>query len=206
MIIPHQTPPPPPSFFCRLADTSTTRANLPHWEQRGVTCFVTFRLADSLPKGKLDALGVARDEWLAQHPAPWDDATAAEYRNEFDGRVQAWLDAGHGRCILKEDPARQIVERVLRRFDRVRYVLHAFVVMPNHAHVLFTPLGNNAVSAILRQWKGVSAHEINALRGTHGTIWQKESWDTLVRSQQHFDNVLRYMRGTDTTKAWSVYG
>ena len=206
MIIPHPTPPPPPSFFCPQADTDVTHANLPHWEQQGVTCFATFRLSDSLPQGRLEALRTERNEWLARHPEPWDDATIVEYRTAFDGQVQMWLDSGYGNCIFSDEHTRQIVGNVLCRFDRIRYVLYAFVVMPNHVHVLFTPLAGQTVSGLLRQWKGVSAHEINAKRGTHGVIWQKESWDTLVRNQRHFDTVLNYIRGNDLSKAWSVYG
>ena len=44
------------------------------------------------------------------------------------------------------------------------------------------------------------------LAQTHGVIWQKESWDTLVQNQRHFDTVLNYIRGNDLSKAWSVYG
>jgi len=202
------TPPdiPAPSFFCRHAEVNTTRANLPHWEQCGITYYITFRLADSLPNEKLTSLRDERSAWLACHPEPWDDATAAEYRNEFDGRVQKWLDAGYGSCIMKDASCRQIVENVLRRFDRIRYVLYAFVVMPNHVHVLFAPLAGQTSAGLLRQWKGVSAHELNTLRETRGVVWQKESWDTLVRNQRHFQNILTYIHANDPVKAWSVYG
>ena len=202
------TPPdiPAPSFFCRHAEVNTTRANLPHWERCGITYYITFRLADSLPNEKLAFLREERSAWFARHPEPWDDATTAEYRKEFDGRVQKWLDAGYGSCIMKDASCRQIVENVLRRFDRIRYVLYAFVVMPNHVHVLFAPSAGQTAAGLLRQWKGVSAHELNMLRETRGIVWQKESWDTLVRNHRHFQNILTYIHANDPVKAWSVYG
>ena len=196
---------PSPAFFCRFAKTETTRANLPHWDQSGVTCFATFRLADALPEGKLEELRVNRAAWLARHPEPWDDATIVEYRTQFDGRVQAWLDAGSGSCILQEPSARQIVERVILKYDRVRYVLYAFVVMPNHVHVLFRTLAENTIPSVLQQWKSVSAHLLNHARGTQGVVWQKESWDTLIRNKQHFDSIVQYIKGNDSSKAWYVY-
>lgn len=200
------SPIPPPAFFCSQADTNVTQANLPHWEQQGVTCFTTFRLADSLPQGKLDALRAERAEWLDAHPEPWDNVTIVEYRTKFDGQVQKWLDSGYGSCILNDTSTRRIVETVLRRFDRIRYILYAFVIMPNHVHVLFTPIAGQTISTLMRQWKGVSAHEINRSRGMAGIIWQKESWDTLIRNQRHFDSILCYIKSNDTAKAWSVYG
>ncbi len=45
-----------------------TRHHLPHWKQDGTTCFVTFRLADSLPQEKLWQLRDERNVWMAAHP------------------------------------------------------------------------------------------------------------------------------------------
>ena len=81
-----------------------------------------------------------------------------------------------------------------------------YVIMPNHVHILFTPLPGQTASSLLRQWKGVSAHELNTLRKTHGVVWQKESWDTLVRGPRHFQNILTYIHANDPANAWSVYG
>jgi REP element-mobilizing transposase RayT len=72
-----------------------------------------------------------------------------------------------------------------------RYQLHAFVVMPNHVHLLATP----HVSA--DQWlgplKGFTAHEANRLLGTRGPFWQEESFDRLVRSDEEFDRIRFYI-------------
>ena len=46
--------------------------------------------------------------------------------------------------------------RRLRRFDGERYEIASFVVMPNHVHVLFRPLGEHALPEILKSWKGFS--------------------------------------------------
>ncbi|MDL5050736.1 nicotinate-nucleotide--dimethylbenzimidazole phosphoribosyltransferase [Oscillatoria amoena NRMC-F 0135] len=41
-----------PRYFEPFDEIKTRQANLPHWEQAGVLYFVTFRLADSLPRKK----------------------------------------------------------------------------------------------------------------------------------------------------------
>jgi hypothetical protein len=62
------------SFSCvssiQKASILVRHGKLPHWTQRDVTYFVTFRLADSLPATKLLALREERDLWLKNHPVP----------------------------------------------------------------------------------------------------------------------------------------
>lgn len=180
-------------FLNPEAEIAKRRHALPHWEQ-GETCqFVTFRLADSLPEAKLRVWRVERDAWLAAHPRPWDDETAAEYGREFGARLDAWLDAGHGSCVLGEEENRRVVLRELLRDDGGRYRLHAAVVMPNHVHALVTPCGGGSIAVIVRGWKGASAKAINVRMGRAGRLWQKEYWDRLVRSERHFARIVRYI-------------
>ena len=176
---------------------------MPHWDQDGVTCFVTFRLADSLPREKLLPFLADRDEWLVKHPQPWNEATAREYAAAFDGVAEKWLDDGFGSCILGEAASRRLVEGALRFFDGKRYFLYAFVVMPNHVHVLFMPNRGESIAGILHSWKSYTAHRL-AYTGD-GPVWQKESWDRLVRNAEHFRKVIKYIKGNNATLAWSAY-
>jgi REP element-mobilizing transposase RayT len=76
------------------------------------------------------------------------------------------------------------------RFDR--YQLHAFVVMPNHVHILVTP--KVPATKWLGPLKGFTAHEANRILGLTGKpFWQNESYDHLVRSPEEFDRVQRYI-------------
>ena len=60
----------------------------------------------------------------------------AEQQLERRKRIEAALDAGHGSCFLQQPDIAALVENALLHFDRERYRLHAWVVMPNHVHVL----------------------------------------------------------------------
>ena len=197
--------PPAPNYYSGRGVVVATRANLPHWNKDKTASFVTFRLADSLPIEKLLKLEDSRTAWLAEHPQPWDAETAKEYFSTFDETVQGWLDAGYGSCVLADDACRQIVENSLWHFAGERYHLYAYVVMPNHVHVLFQPMEGRTISRIVADWKSFTAHKINESRGTDGTVWQKESFDTLIRSQRHFQTVISYIRKNDLMRAWVVY-
>jgi REP element-mobilizing transposase RayT len=80
-----------------------------------------------------------------------------------------------------------------------RYRLHAAVVMPEHVHLLLTPLTDeqgwsDGLPAILKALKGTSARTINKLVGATGLIWQEESFDHVLRSDESFDEKLEYIR------------
>ncbi|MBK1855067.1 transposase [Verrucomicrobiaceae bacterium 5K15] len=63
----------------------------------------------------------------------------------------------------------------------------SWVIMPNHVHLLFTPL--KPLPQIMKTWKGVSARKIGK-----GSIWQPNYRDTLIRNSEHFVNAVRYIR------------
>ncbi|HEV8185888.1 MAG TPA: Clp protease N-terminal domain-containing protein, partial [Chthoniobacterales bacterium] len=75
-------------------------ANLPHWRQDGVTYFVTWRTADSIPVDRIEGWVTERTDWLQTHPKPWDHATEQEYYRRFPDRREKWLDESHGENLL----------------------------------------------------------------------------------------------------------
>lgn len=168
--------------------------NLPHWRQDGVTYFVTFRLADSLPKARLNEWLRQRDEWLVAHPKPWNDATCNAYHRRFTALIEKWLDAGHGSCLLARKTVRDVVSGALRHFDGSRYWLDVWVVMPTHVHVVVTPLPGHDLSCILHTWKSFTSHEIGAmLPDRSGVLWQKESFDHIIRNPDHLERIRAYI-------------
>jgi putative transposase len=72
------------------------------------------------------------------------------------------------------------------------YLLHTWVVMPNHVHLLLTPKIEPSIA--LQRVKGASARKANKLLGLGGQrFWQDESYDHLVRSQEQFERIERYI-------------
>ena len=77
--------------------------------------------------------------------------------------------------------------------------LHAAVIMPEHVHLLLTPLPNDQgwpfpLKHILKLIKGASAHRVNQLTGTGGSVWLDESFDHVLRSNESFEEKLEYIR------------
>ena len=72
------------------------------------------------------------------------------------------------------------------------YTLHAFVVMPNHVHVLITP--HVAVPKLLRSVKAFTARRANQILGSTGKpFWQDESYDHVVRNQKEWQRIRKYI-------------
>jgi REP element-mobilizing transposase RayT len=153
--------------------TPTWRGYLPHIAKEGCTYFVTFNLMDAVP------------EKLGKQPLQ-TDADSDEIAKHYDPPPST------GSCILRDSRAASIVENALLHFQGVRYALSAWTVMPNHVHAVVTPFADQDLSKILHSWKSFSAHEINKVLGRIGKVWEKESFDHLVRSESAFEKFVRY--------------
>src|SRR5262249_44148229 len=78
-------------------------------------------------------------------------------------------------------------------FLGVRYELRAWVVMPNHVHVVVWPLPNWSLSAILKSWKGYTGHEANKTLGRTGQpFWQTESFEHTIRDDTDMTHCCQY--------------
>jgi REP element-mobilizing transposase RayT len=101
--------------------------------------------------------------------------------------------AGHGAQVLSDPRVADIVERAFLHFDGERYRLHAWTIMPNHVHLLATPLSGHTLSTITQSWKRFTARRANEILGRGGTFWAPEYYDRAIRDETHFDNVVGYI-------------
>ncbi|CAN5830956.1 transposase [soil metagenome] len=182
-------------FFHPDANVTKTHHKLSHWQQGEVPILVTFRLADSLPQLLLHPWRIARDGFYEAHPKPWDAATEARFHRQFSTKLEDYLDAGHGCCALRDPRMAKIMSNRLHHFDGQRYQLWAYVIMPNHVHVLFMLKDVESLPAAVQGWKSVSSHLIQksgycALN----PFWQPDYFDRLIRSPEHFHTVQTYIR------------
>ena len=159
-----------------------SRGYLPHFDAEGQTQTMTFRLFDSMPQEVLDRW---REE-LASFPEKDADL-------ERRKRIDAYLDQGHGSCYLKDARLAKIVQDALLFFDGQRYALHAWVVMPNHVHVLFTPETGWELSQIAHSWKSFTSTQCNKAINRRGQFWQPEPFDRYIRDEKHYQNAIRYI-------------
>ncbi len=182
-------------FFDPFGEIRMTANWLPHWQQVGATYFITFRLADAVPANLRAEWENERVTWRARHPLPWSDKTEGEYHQRFSQRMDMWLDASHGECVLRDEVCRRLLVETFEHSEGTQYQMHAWVVMPNHAHVLVTLRHDALLEQEVGAWKSVSSRRINAQLGRHGTLWQEDYFDRLIRDELHFGRCIRYIQG-----------
>lgn len=159
---------------------------LPHWRLSGGLHFVTFRLHDALPAHYVRAIR----EWMAHEEArererlgrPLTSEERSRVRARSTGRLDRALDEGHGTCHIGLSGAAQTVIDTMR--NGKDYRLHAYAVMPNHAHALLHPDHEADPSEIVGAWKSISARVLIKSLGIAAPVWQKEPFDHLVRNAE----------------------
>jgi REP element-mobilizing transposase RayT len=102
----------------------------------------------------------------------------------------------HRWCL--PETARDLVVDACLHLDETKCTLHGFVVMPDHVHLVFTPLADDkgpiSLPEILQKVKSESAHRINKSLGRKGRVWQDESFDHVLRREEGIDAKLDYLR------------
>jgi len=97
------------------------------------------------------------------------------------------------------DWARHIVLDCCMHDHEARYNLRVVVVMPDHVHMILTPLTDEnrrlifPLPEIMKAIKGTSSHAINQRFRRHETIWQEESFDHVLRSAESLDAKIDYI-------------
>jgi len=77
--------------------------------------------------------------------------------------------------------------------------LKVAVVMPDHVHMIFTPLIDYdamevySLAKIMDAIKGASAHRVNKVLYREGRVWQTESFDHVLRSSENLDAKVAYV-------------
>jgi putative transposase len=184
---------------------------LPHWRQDGCTYFVTYRQADALPEAVIRELEFERNQWLRSRGIEVADiedekldwkqtigklskADQRLYERKMATRLNKYLDAGHGSCVLRRPDIRKIVANSLEFFHEQRVLTGDYAVMPNHVHALMRPLKGYELEGILQSLKSYTATQINRLLGTTGSFWMRESYDHIVRDFEQLEAFQRYIK------------
>jgi REP element-mobilizing transposase RayT len=123
------------------------------------------------------------------------DLDREELAREIQPRVEHWLDQGMGSCPLKEANLAALLTSAMHHFDGDRYELGCYVVTPNHAHVIVRPLIPEAQSleVIVGSWKKYSSRRINHALQQTGDLWQDESYDRILRDEEHLWRTIQYI-------------
>jgi REP element-mobilizing transposase RayT len=152
------------------------RWRLPHIYDAEHPVFITWRLHDSLPPNRV-------------FPADAPNAGRA-----FAAMDRLLDEARDGTSYLRQPDIADMVVEAIQYNAKIpgHYSLHAFVVMPNHVHMLVTPAV--ALPKLTRSLKGITSKRANTVLALVGKpFWQQESYDHLVRHEREFEKITSYI-------------
>src|SRR6266436_3616467 len=153
-------------------------------------------------------LGSARAS-LAVSGAPPETSTGAIYsKRRLPHFERPWGKyavsfSTHKRRQLIPRERDVVLQSILHAHEHGQYELYAACVMPDHVHLLFEPQVKDqdaegravfwSLTEILHGIKSVTAHRINKESGRRGAVWDRESFDRLIRSESDLEEKFSYI-------------
>ncbi len=167
---------------------------LPHIAPIGAEFFITFRLADSLPVSVVQSLKDEMDfsiQKLKKEKPKNFKYLINQLKHDFSFKYDHYLDhKPYGNCYLKNENVAQIVADKIHKFDGEYYELEAFIIMPNHVHLLFD-------TSLQMENEGIDLEsnyfQLDKIMGRKGTFWMKDSYDHYIRNEKDWENILEYI-------------
>jgi putative transposase len=175
---------------------------LPHYQPPYAIMFITFRLAGSLPREVLDRLAkelASQEGEISKLMDPRVSKIAMDTAQKIlFGKWDIELDYCHpGPKWLAEPVVAEMVCEALHYRDGKQYTLEAYSIMPNHVHLVCSPLMQKdriiPLSKIMHSLKGYTARKANQMLGRQGEFWQHESYDHVVRDHDEFQRIVHYV-------------
>ncbi len=94
---------------------------------------------------------------------------------------------------MRDPRIAEIVANALAHFDEKRYLLYAWVVMPNHAHLVLSLAAGERIDRVMQSIKGFSSHTVNRLLGRAGSLWLSDYFDRSIRGAEQLARCIRYV-------------
>ena len=186
------------------------RGYLPHFQQPGQWYFITWILFDAIPKLAMrnysEKLRTALFCYRNSLKNNSDPVVLAKHkrdylllRKKYFFQLEKILNQNlNGQFTLQKETNQKIIEDALKFWENKRLHSHAWCIMPNHVHWVVSIFKMDEkqrpvyLQDILHSIKSFTAHQINKSEKTSGQVWMHESFDTTIRDEIHFNNVMDY--------------
>jgi len=184
------------------------RRNLPHFQIRGQTFFVTWLLANALQNRVISSLNLEYQQIKSGIDPKVDDKKKAllkagqNYFKQFDEKLHS---SKTGKHYLKDSKIANIVANSIHFWDSKRIDLCCYCIMSNHIHAIFTVFERDETGKplylqdVMESIKKYSAGKCNKLLGRSGQFWQHESYDRLIRDREELYYTICYVLDNPVT-------
>jgi len=97
------------------------------------------------------------------------------------------------KLFIKPEVCQIVIETMLHYRDQESYLLHSFVLMPDHFHVLLTPGEGISLERAVQFIKGGSSRRITRKLNFRLPVWQRGYTDHRIRDREDYETHLRYI-------------
>jgi REP element-mobilizing transposase RayT len=166
-----------------------TRRRLPHYMPDDLAIMVTLAQHDAVPREMIER--VRADYELALSKAGTDE-DRGKIHKAYCRAVERLLDQ-HCHGDLTGDVAAMVDGAIQFMSEHEWLKLHAYVIMPNHVHVLGCS-GRKHVSNAIEDFKHYTTTQFHGVQpDVSGSLWQRECFDRWIRDMRHFWTAVRYI-------------
>jgi putative transposase len=88
--------------------------------------------------------------------------------------------------------ARLLIDVLFRYRDQARYLLHEFVVMPDHIHLLLTPAPETSLERAMQFIKGGYSYRLRKVEKIQ--VWQESFTNHRIRDAEDYERHCEYVR------------
>ena len=173
--------------------TGFWRGRLPHWEVEDGRYFVTIHLAGAIPDEAAEQIRLLSENF-SKRPTAVEAASDFALSRTIFREMENWLDRAEDKLLLaRPDLAEMIMEAIQHRVQTHRWMLHQFVIMPNHIHLFLSVITGTLKDSLedFKRWTGHQAGKLADL--PDGRFWQDEWFDHWSRSDEQDENIIRYI-------------
>ena len=99
------------------------------------------------------------------------------------------------RAVLQSSKMAQLLMHVLQENrTKGRFLLHEFVIMPDHFHVLITPAEDVSLEKAVQYIKGGFSFRARRELAFNGEIWESSFTDHRIKDQDDYETHRNYIR------------
>lgn len=173
------------------------RRNLPHIHPGTAQYFITYRLANSLPKIVVERMQSEYYELLSKNKSAGGEVKE-KYRQQYFLKFDQVLDSSNSGALWLANPdIADCICGAMQYHDKRSFESICYTVMPNHVHLLCEhsyEVSGVRIIDILESIRKYSARRANSLlKRTGKQFWQSESYDHLIRNEDELENTIRYI-------------
>jgi putative transposase len=117
-----------------------------------------------------------------------------KHRTKPGGTYFVTTDTWQRREIFHKPAAAEIIEAKLFEYrDKGSYLVHRYVVMPDHLHAILTPGRTTTLERAVGLIKGGSSFDIGKTFAMKFPVWHEGFAEHLIRDQDDYDSHVRYI-------------